>query len=150
MRRSAEDRERDRYQRYAMCFQQSCMSNAKWRKALAAMGDANIKMVRTEYKVIDSDYISHIDRCPGHPDIDIRCFSDGSFQPFEYKWVEWMRFPRRVQTREGIGHYVNQDVESLHRAIQQATAATMEMDEDYLWLFGYKDRIKTTPTPFAK
>ena len=111
MRRSTEDRERDRYERYAMCYQQSCMSNAKWRKALAAMEDSGVKFVRTEYKVIDSDNVDQIDRCPGARDIDYRCFQDGDFQPFEYKWLEWMRFPRRVQTRLGIGHYVDQDIE---------------------------------------
>ena len=50
--------ERRRYRRVAACFQHSWMSNAKWRKALAAIANASTNVHRCEFNCIDCDDVT--------------------------------------------------------------------------------------------
>jgi len=137
-RKTTEDRDADRYERYALSFQQACMSNAKWRKALLAIAESGVELVQCEYKCIDSEHVTEIRRGPRVIDINSNRFNDGAFQPIEYKWLEWIRFPRRIQTNPGVGHYVIQDIGLLQEIILDRVAATTELSEDYLCIYGYK------------
>ncbi|MEM6554100.1 MAG: DUF6678 family protein [Planctomycetota bacterium] len=115
------------------------MSNAKWRKVLSAISATRTNVTRCEFKCIDSDYITKV-RSPQSHDIEHVRFTDGPFQPFEYKWVEWFRFPRRYKPYPNVGYLIEQDVEALHDEIKAAADAMLTLDEEYLWLFGYTGR----------
>lgn len=125
-----------RYQRAAGRFQYSWMSDTKWRKVFKAIAESGTNVTRCEYKCIDSDHVWQ-NRVPRLQDVEERCFADGAYQPFEYKWIEWFRFPRRYKPYKGIGYVVEQDVEALKTAIEAAAQARLELDDEYLWLYGY-------------
>ncbi len=131
--------EEQRFRKQAARFQHSWMSNAKWRKVLSAIADTQSNVTRCEFKCIDSDYITEV-RSPQSRDIEHVRFADGAFQPFEYKWIEWLRFPRRLKPYPGVGYIAEQDVEALRVEIEASADAMLTLDEEYLWLFGYTGR----------
>lgn len=116
------------------------MSDAKWRKVLRAIANTASNVRRCEYKSIDAEHIS-TNRVPGMNDIDDHRFADAAFQPFEYKWIEWMRFPRRYRPTPKESYIVVQDVETLQTEIKNAADAMMKLDDEHLWLFGYSGLI---------
>ena len=40
---------------------------------------------------------------PQAHDLDVVRFADGRFQPFEYKWIDWIEIPRQYKPFPGIG-----------------------------------------------
>ena len=48
--------------------------------------------------------------------------------------------PREFKPNPGVGLSVTQDVEALRKVITSAAAACVELDQGYLWLFGYRFR----------
>ena len=119
-------------------FKLSCMSNAKWRKVFTAIATSTVEIRRCEFKCIDSPHVSTMPRAPLVRELMERRFTDGLWQPFEYKWIEWFRFPRQFKPYAGVGLVVTQDVEALQRVIAAAAHACVELDDEYLWLFGYR------------
>jgi hypothetical protein len=105
-------RHQDPYQRARSAFAVAHMSNAKWRKVLHALATADFGLTRSEWKCIDSDHVL-VHGIPRLTDILETRFADGQFQPFEYKWVEWVRFPRTYRSYKGEVYEVRQDVERL-------------------------------------
>lgn len=65
-------------------------------------------------------------------------YTDSIWQPFEYKWLEWFRFPRQFKPHPGVGLVVTQDVEALEAVIEAAAHASIDLDDEYLWLYGYR------------
>lgn len=122
------------------------MSNTKWRKVFAAIDESGISIRRCEFKCIDSDYITMEPRPPLTRELMETRFADSIWQPFEYKWIEWFRFPREFKPYPGVGLAVYQDLEALRDAIMAAAAACLELDADYLWLYGYR-RATYVKTP---
>ena len=110
----------ERWLKGAVRFKLSCMSNAKWRKVLTAIATSSIEIRRCEFKCIDSEYVSVMPGAPQVRDLMERRFADSGWQPFEYKWIEWIRFPRQFKPRQGIGFVVTQDVGELQKAIADA------------------------------
>jgi hypothetical protein len=119
-------------------FKLSCMSNAKWRKVFTAIAESTVEVRRCEFKCIHSDYVTVKDCAPQVRELIERRFTDSIWQPFEYKWIEWFRFPRQFKPHPGIGLMVTQDVEALQVVIAEAAHACVELDEEYLWLLGYR------------
>jgi hypothetical protein len=132
-----------RWLRIASRFQLSCMSNAKWRKVFTAIAESAVDVRRCEFKCIDSDYVTVHSRAPQVSELLERRFTDGLWQPFEYKWIEWFRFPRQFQPYPGVGLVVTQDVEALQTVIARAAQACVELDDQYLWLYGYRGLLTT-------
>lgn len=128
-----------RYLAHAARFQHSWMSNAKWRKVLSSIAATHSNVTQCEFKCIDSDYITKV-RTPQGRDVEQVRFADGAFQPFEYRWLEWFRFPRCVKPHPGVGYVVEQEVERLKTEIEAAAEAMLTLDDEYLWLFGYTGR----------
>ena len=125
------------------------MSDSKWIKVLGAMERSTSGVQRCEFKVIDSDLIGSSTRmlranpCRGWL-ADTAAMSCG---PFETKWIEWIRFPRRWRTTPGVGHFVEQDVETLAAEIRAAAHAKLELDEEFLWLYGYTGLLPESAWP---
>jgi len=129
----------ERWFKIASRFKLSCMSNTKWRKVFTAIAESPVEVRRCELKCIDSDYVAVQGRAPQVRELMERRFTDSIWQPFEYKWIEWFRFPRQFKPYPGVGLVVTQDVEALRAVIPEATQACLELDDKYLWLFGYRD-----------
>ena len=123
-------------------YRYSWMSNTKWRKVFTAIAKAGTNVKQCEYKTIDMPGVAEV-RTPQLRDLREREFEDGAYQPFAYKWIEWFRFPRRYQPykRRGVGYVIEQDVEALKTVIEKAAHARLELDDNYLWLYGYSDPI---------
>ena len=130
----------EKYRKHAAAFQHSWMSNAKWRKVLSAIAGTTSNVTRCEFKCIDSDHITVV-RAPKVSDIAYSHFADEAFQPFEYKWLEWMRFPRRFKPIVGVGYVVEQQVEVLKSEIEANASAMLSLDDQFLWLFAYTGKM---------
>ena len=115
------------------------MSNAKWPKAFTAIAESPVEVRRCELKCIDSDHVTVVGRAPQVCELMERRFTDSIWHPFEYKWIEWFRFPRAFKPYAGgVGLTVTQDVEALRAIITEAAHVCVELDGEYLWLFGYR------------
>ena len=123
-----------RYRRHASRYQHSWMSNSKWIKVLDAMARTRSGVTRSSIKTIDQ-------RGPGPlrhwlPRED-RAHRGCVVDALASRWIEWIRFPRRWRTKPGVGHSVEQDVETLAAEISAAAHAKLELDDESLWLYGY-------------
>jgi hypothetical protein len=106
----------DPYERARARFSVAHMSNAKWRKVLRAIANSNLGLTRSEWKCIDSDYVM-VHGIPRLTDVMENRFADGQFQPFEYKWIEWVRFPAAYNPNRSEVYEVVQDVDGLKRIL---------------------------------
>jgi len=112
------------------------MSNAKWRKVLHAVATSDLGLTRSEWKCIDSPYVM-VHGVPHVHDIMDERFADGQFQPFEYKWIEWVRFPRAYGPFPGLCDEVVQDIDGLKRLLDTCGRLSVRVDESGLTLFAY-------------
>jgi len=126
----------DPYERFASAFSISYMSNAKWRKALGAIADAALPLERASWKFIDSQHV-HDWGVPRRTDLLPTGLADGRFQPVEYKWIEWIHFPRCWRPITDVGHSVAQDLDGLKRVLAASGSFHLVEDEQGVTLFGY-------------
>ena len=105
---------RDPYERCSSQFRVSYMSNAKWHKALVAIANAapDLNVTRSMWKFIDTDTL-YFYPVPAVYHLLPERLADGVFQPVEYKWIEWIQFPRQWRPRPNVGYQVSQDVDAL-------------------------------------
>jgi len=128
--------QRDPYERFASAFSISYMSDTKWRKALGAIADAALQLERASWKFIDSEHVYDWG-VPRRTDLLPTGLADGRFQPVEYKWIEWIRFPRCWRQMADVGHSVTQDLEGLKRVLAAIGSFHLVEDEQGVTLFGY-------------
>lgn len=127
---------RDPYERASASFSVSYMSDTKWRKALGAIADAGLQLERATWKFIDSEHLYEWG-VPSRSDLLTTRLADGSFQPVEYKWIEWIRFPRSWRPVADVDYSIAQDVQGLKRVLATVGSFHYEEDEHGLTLFGY-------------
>jgi hypothetical protein len=127
---------KDPYARARATFVVAHMSNAKWRKVLRAIATAEMRLSRSEWKCIDSDHVS-VHSIPRVTDILERRFADGQFTPFEYKWIEWVRFPRAYRPYRGTAYEVVQDIDGLKQLLDTCGKLCLAVDDSGLTLFAY-------------
>lgn len=127
------------YERFASAFSASYMSDAKWRKALGAIADAELHLEGARWKFIDSELL-HEWGVPRRADLLPTRLADGRFQPVEYRWIEWIQFPRDRRPIAGSDYSVPQDVEDLKRVLEETGRFHYREDELGLTLFGYDHR----------
>ncbi len=134
----------DQYTKFSSQFSASYMSNAKWRKVFTAIADAiansSLRVTIAEWKWLDSDKVQ-LTRVPHHSDILYQRFADGELQPVEYKWIEWIRFPRVYKPHKGIGLTVDQDIDALFHLLTSCAQLQLEIDSEQLTLFAYGRKI---------
>ena len=126
----------DPYRRARADFAVAHMSNAKWRKVLRAIANAGLLLTRSEWKCIGTDHVM-VHGIPRLTDIMENRFADGQFQPFEYKWIEWVRFPRTYKPSSRSAYEVKQDLDGLQRILEKCGKLKLELDERGLTLFAY-------------
>lgn len=127
---------RNPYEWCASNFRVSYMSNAKWYRVLEAIAAAELDVTRSVWKFIDSDYLYRYPVPASYQLLPSR-LADGAFQPVEYKWIEWIRFPRERRLRPDVGYEVPQDIEGLKRVMEATAELQIFEDEQGLTIFGY-------------
>ncbi|BDI33556.1 hypothetical protein CCAX7_56070 [Capsulimonas corticalis] len=131
------------YARLAAQFGASYMSSAKWFKVLTAIAQSRLHLQRATWKFIDSDRLFPWPP-PGAHELELTHLADcGSFPPIEYKWIEWISFPRTwselpdpkrpQQTVSGA-----QDIDALARLLDATAQTQYIIDDDGLTLFAYR------------
>lgn len=127
--------ERD-YKRNMKVFSVSYMSNAKWYKMFQAIANAQLGITKATWKFISSEHLSN-DGVPGLHDLLPSYLADGSFQPVEYKQIEWILFPRVWRPRADAGQEVLQDIEGLGRVLEAVGQLQIMKDDKGITVFGY-------------
>lgn len=112
------------------------MSNAKWYKVLGAVAAAELNVTRSVWKFIDSEHPYQYPVPASHQLLPNR-LADGVFQPVEYKWIEWIHFPRGWRPRPDVGYEVVQDIEGLKQVLEATAELQTVEDEQGLTIFGY-------------
>lgn len=119
-------------------FTASFMSNAKWRALFKTIAAANLDIKRSEWKLVGDDYIA-VHQMPTELDINETRFSDGAFQPFEYKYIEWIFIPRSYKPYPNVESTINQDVAGLVRALENSGRKfPLYIDERGVTINGYR------------
>jgi hypothetical protein len=118
-------------------FTVSHMNNTKWRRVFHAIADAvGTAELRSEWKFIDTGSIIEYYRMPQHGQLLEDRFTDGTFQLYEYKWIEWIRFPRAYYEK-CYHHTRQQDLRALELALAQCNVKVVSTDE-YVMLVAYE------------
>lgn len=128
----------ERWAKHAARFSRWCMSNTKWRKLFLAVHEAQCAAPHLEHKTIESTHIFHA-LWPGPRDLGVSRFNDTNWQPFDYRWIEWIRIPRQFEPHPGVGFTVAQDVDAIAEVIRQTLHASIDLDEQFLWIYGYRN-----------
>src|SRR5688572_27533841 len=109
---------RDPYEVARAAFKVSYMSNANWRKVLAAIAAADLDVRRSIWKFMEAEHPTVNDRrMPALHHVLPSGLGDIAIGPVEYKWIEWIHFPRTWHPIPGVGHTASQDLEGLKRVL---------------------------------
>ena len=100
------------YQKIAKQYSVSHMSNTKWRKLFFCWAKSGIKIKFSEWSFIGSEH-KEIYRLPNENDLMENRFSDGYFQPFEYKWISTIYIPSNYKPVSKVGFMLEQDTDGL-------------------------------------
>ena len=130
---------RDPYERALEPFRVSYMSNAKWRKVLVAIATTGLDIRRSVWKYIDGKDPTVDDRRmpPLHHVLRTGLGDLAPVGPVEYKWIEWIHFPRTWHPVPSVGHTEAQDLEPLKRLLAETVQLHVEENEEGITLFGY-------------
>lgn len=134
--RARETLDADRYAKARTAFSVAYMSDAKWYKVFKAIATANLGLAVAEWKFIDSDRLFSWG-VPEVQDLLPDRLADGRFPPTEYKWIEWLRFPRHYRPDPSREVSVEQDLAGLRQVLVTVGKLQIESEPGHLTLFGY-------------
>lgn len=132
--------EDDEYRNAMANYDASFMSNAKWLRLFRAVIQAGISIERAEWRFIGSAH-SLWQSFPSERDLMPTRFSDGKFQPFEYRWLESVFIPSRFGSIVGVGYEQEQDTRAIAAVLDVAGQFSIEKSESGLTIYAYRRRI---------
>lgn len=100
------------YKKASEKYSVSYMSNSKWLKLFSAWAESDIEIDFSNWKYIDSDH-EEVHCLPKSNDLLENRFSDGRFQPFEYKWILSIYIPQTYRPVSNVGFERKQNIEEL-------------------------------------
>ena len=100
------------------------------------IADANLSLKHSTWKFIDSEHL-HDWGVPRRSDLLPTRLADGGFPPEEYRWIEWIHFPRSVRPIANVDFVILQDLEGVKRVLEATGRFHYREDEQGLTLFGY-------------
>lgn len=106
------------YRKAVQNYSVSHMNNTKWLKLLSAWAESTVEIDVSHWKFIASEH-EEIHSLPKVTDLCQERFSDGRFQPFEYKWILSVYIPSTYKPVPNVGFEREQDIEQL-KSIAQA------------------------------
>ena len=102
-----------------------------------ALAEANIRHLQSMWKHINSENISTHDLVPAERDLEETHFHDGYWQPYEYKWIEWIRFPRAYFDKR-VSLTRQQDLSELEGVVLGVRGIEVTIDEQAVTIYGYR------------
>jgi hypothetical protein len=119
-------------------FQHAFMSNTKWRTLFREIIASNINIEYAIWKIADAEEVM-IKRMPYEVDLHTTRFQDGLFQPFEYKYIEYIRIPREYKPYQQVGLVKYQAINELHAYLSQTGRQyPLFLQSDSLTIQAYK------------
>ncbi len=125
------------YQKAAKHYSVSHMSNTKWRKLFLCWARSGIEIEHSEWSFLDSEH-KEIHRLPCENDLMENRFSDGQFQPFEYKWILTIYIPKNYKPISKVGFERKQNIEGLKEISKSFGNFPIFEKEDGIEIRGYE------------
>ncbi len=125
------------YRKVAAKYSASYMSNAKWLKCFRAVISAGIPLERVRWKFIGTEHFVEVS-FPLERDLEPTRFADGKFQPFEYRWLEFVFIPHAFKPKDGVGYERKQDTAAVVAALEQAGQFPIEVSSEGITIRGYR------------
>ena len=113
------------------------MSNIKWRKPFLCWARSGIEIEHSEWSFLGSEH-KEIHRLPCENDLMENRFSDGQFQPFEYKWIFTIYIPKNYKPISKVGFERNQDIDGLKEIAKSLGNFPIFEKEDGIEIRGYE------------
>tara|TARA_R100000322_G_scaffold169982_1_gene143715 strand:- start:388 stop:792 length:405 start_codon:yes stop_codon:yes gene_type:complete len=125
------------YRKAAAKYSASYMSNAKWTKLFRAVISAGVPIEKVRWKFIDTDHFVEVS-FPEERDLEPTRFADGKFQPFEYRWLEWIFIPHAFKPRAGVGYRKRQDTAAVVAVLEKVGQFPVEISQEGVTIRGYR------------
>lgn len=113
------------------------MNIAKWLKQFLAVISAGISLERAQWKFIDMAHFVEV-AFPVELDLEPTRFTDGKFQPFEYRWLEFVFIPHSFKPKVDVGNEKKQDTVSVLAALEKAGQFPVEFSSEGVTIRGYR------------
>jgi hypothetical protein len=75
---------------------------------------------------------------PGERDLEPTRFADGKFQPFEYRWLEFVFIPHVFKPKADVGYEKKQDTAAVVAALEKAGQFPIELSSEGITIRGYR------------
>jgi hypothetical protein len=124
------------YQKAATKYSASFMNDAKWLKLFRTVISAGIPLERVQWKFIDTEHFIEAS-FPDEWDLLATGFADGKFQPFEYRWLEFVFIPNAFKPTAGVGYEKKQNTAAVVAALEQVAQFPIEVSPEGVTIRGY-------------
>ncbi|QMV61856.1 DUF6678 family protein [Pseudomonas berkeleyensis] len=125
------------YRQAAANYSTSYMSSAKWLKLFRAVISAGIPLERVRWKFIDTEHFIEVS-FPDEWDLQPTRFADGKFQPFEYRWLEFVFIPHAFKPRAGVAYEKKQDTATVVAVLEKIGQFPIEVSPEGITIRGYR------------
>lgn len=125
------------YKKASQKYSVSHMNNSKWLKLFSAWAESDVVIDVSHWRFIDSEH-EEVHCLPKINDLLPNRFSDGRFQPFEYKWILSINIPRTYKPVSNVGLEREQDIDLLKSIAQSLGRFPIFDTENGIEIRGYE------------
>lgn len=126
-----------RYRSAIAKFSASFMSDAKWLKFFHGVISSGVLVGQAAWQYLGAP--SPIwQSFPEEHDLMPTRFADGKFQPWEYRWLEWVFIPAAFKPTPDVGYERKQDVAAVVAKLEAAGQFPIEVSAAGLTLRAYR------------